>query len=239
MPSRRLRHRVERGRDRVLDDGRGSRGGGAGRAPAGAAAARAADCAQDVSSEFSWKSRNTLSGPRCSQYNPSRMPTAFLTGATGFVGGHVARALVGQGWTVRILVRDPARARVGTCWRTSPSRRSRAISRRAAIPEAALAGADAIVHVAGLTKARTLEDYREVNVRGTERLLAAAGRAAPDASFVIVSSLAAAGPARGRAPGHATPTPRGRSPGTACPSARASRRSSAAGRARGSPCARA
>ena len=38
----------------------------------------------------------------------------------------------------------------------------------------AVAGVEAIVHVAGLTKARTLDEYRDVNVGGTERLLEAA-----------------------------------------------------------------
>src|SRR5207245_80781 len=31
---------------------------------------------------------------------------AFVTGATGFVGGHVARALSSEGWHVKALVRD-------------------------------------------------------------------------------------------------------------------------------------
>lgn len=59
-----------------------------------------------------------------------------------------------------------------------------------------LAGCAAIVHVAGLVKARSLEDYREVNVAGTRRLLAAGRSAAPEALFLLVSSQAAAGPAR-------------------------------------------
>ena len=121
------------------------------------------------------------------------MPTAFLTGATGFVGGHVARALVEQGWKVRVLARNPARAADGLLADLPLETIAGDLSERG-IPEPALAGVDAILHVAGLTKARTLEDYREVNVRGTERLLTAAGRAAPDALFLIVSSLAAAGP---------------------------------------------
>lgn len=65
---------------------------------------------------------------------------------------------------------------------------------------AALRGCEAIVHVAGLVKARTLEDYREVNVAGTERLLAAGMKAAPEALFLLVSSQAAAGPSRNGRP---------------------------------------
>lgn len=64
------------------------------------------------------------------------------------------------------------------------------------ILRAALRGCEAIVHVAGLVKARTLEDYREVNVAGTERLLAAGRKEAAEALFLLVSSQAAAGPAR-------------------------------------------
>lgn len=134
------------------------------------------------------------------------MPTAFLTGGTGFVGGHVARALVGQGWKVRLLARNPARAAAGLLENLSVETVAGDLS-EGGIPASALAGVDAILHVAGLTKARTLEDYRDVNVRGTERLLAAAGRAAPDALFLIVSSLAAAGPATaGRAISDADPS---------------------------------
>ncbi|MFE6510192.1 NAD(P)H-binding protein [Nocardioides sp. NPDC057767] len=38
------------------------------------------------------------------------MTTIAVTGATGFVGGPVARALGGSGATLRLLVRDTARA---------------------------------------------------------------------------------------------------------------------------------
>ncbi len=59
-----------------------------------------------------------------------------------------------------------------------------------------MAGVDAVVHLAGLVKARSLDGYREVNVRGTERMLDAAQRGAPGALFLLVSSQAAGGPCR-------------------------------------------
>ena len=77
------------------------------------------------------------------------------------------------------------------------------------------------MHVAGLTKARTFDQYREVNARGTERLVAAGRRSAPDAHFLLISSQAAAGPSREGRPGAATTIPRARSPGTADPSGKA------------------
>src|SRR5262245_14346884 len=126
------------------------------------------------------------------------MPTVFLTGATGFVGHHVARSLVEQGWSVRALVRGDA------------SRLER-LGKLPLVPVAgdlsastdlstALASCDAIVHVAGIVKARTLDEYREGNARATQRLVDRGRRVCPNARFVLVSSQAAAGPARGGRP---------------------------------------
>jgi nucleoside-diphosphate-sugar epimerase len=122
------------------------------------------------------------------------MPTAFLTGGTGFVGAHTARALAAAGWRVRLLARRPEAVRSGLLEGVPVEPVPGDLS-AAGLPAAALSGIDAIVHVAGLTKARSLEDYREVNARGTERLLQAAARTSPGALFVLVSSQAAAGPA--------------------------------------------
>jgi nucleoside-diphosphate-sugar epimerase len=125
------------------------------------------------------------------------MPAAFLTGGTGFLGWHVAKALLSEGFRVRALARG------------APSRRTGLEELDVDLVPGdlfetdlagALAGCDAVVHVAGLVKARRLPDYRAVNVRGTENLLAAAGAACPGAVFVYVSSQAAAGPARGGRP---------------------------------------
>jgi nucleoside-diphosphate-sugar epimerase len=121
------------------------------------------------------------------------MPTAFLTGATGFLGAHVARALVARGWRVRALARGG-----GGRLRDLPALGVEAIDgdlSEGTDLAAASARADAIVHVAGVIKARTLDEYREVNVFGTERLARAASQSAPGALFVLVSSQAAAGPA--------------------------------------------
>ena len=122
------------------------------------------------------------------------MPAAFVTGGTGFVGWHVAKALAEEGWTVRALARGGSDRRSGL--EDLPIEiRAGDLSSQEAL-EREVAGCEAIVHTAGLVKARTLADYRAVNVAGTERLLAAAKNASPDAVFFYVSSQAAAGPAR-------------------------------------------
>ena len=60
---------------------------------------------------------------------------------------------------------------------------------------ALVAGADVVVHCAGLTKARRAADFHAVNVDGAGRLGRAIRNAAPGARVVAVSSLAARAPA--------------------------------------------
>lgn len=125
------------------------------------------------------------------------MPAAFLTGGTGFLGWHVAKALVSEGFRVRALARGAPTRRTGLedlSVEIVPGDFS------GADLADALAGSDAVIHVAGLVKARTLADYRSVNVGGTEALLAAAAAFSPAALFVQVSSQAAAGPAKNGRP---------------------------------------
>ncbi len=126
------------------------------------------------------------------------MSAAFVTGGSGFLGWHAARALADGGAAVRALVRGGPDRRTGL--EDIPVEIVSGDLSDGGIPPAALEGCAAVVHVAGLVKARTLAEYREVNVAGTERLLEAARRACPDALFLYVSSQAAAGPARGGKP---------------------------------------
>lgn len=122
------------------------------------------------------------------------MPAAFLTGGSGFLGWHVAKALVEGGSSVRAMVRGGPSRETGL-EKLSVEVVLGDLAAPADLDES-LRGSSAVVHVAGLVKARTLAEYREVNVAGTERLLEAAQRACPDALFLYVSSQAAAGPAR-------------------------------------------
>lgn len=131
---------------------------------------------------------------------------ALVTGATGFVGSHIVEHLVSEGVEAVCLVRptsDTAFLRTLPVEITVGRLDDREDVLRAA------AGADYIFHVAGLTKARSLDEYLAANVAATEAFVDAVLRLRqPPSRFVYISSLAAAGPNPGRAPLDETAEPR-------------------------------
>jgi uncharacterized protein YbjT (DUF2867 family) len=112
---------------------------------------------------------------------------AALTGATGFVGPHLVAALARHDWKLRLLIRRwtplPSLAGVDAeiVWGD--------LSDEASL-KTLVTGADAVVHAAGLIKARRPIDFDRVNRDGTARLSALA----PDVPFLLLSSLAAREP---------------------------------------------
>jgi dihydroflavonol-4-reductase len=122
----------------------------------------------------------------------------FLTGATGFLGGEVARRLRARGDTVRVLVRDPARA---TALAELGCRLVPGDLSDETRLTAACAGADAVVHSAAVYEVGVPEDRRPVlvdtNVGGTERVLGAA-LSAGVRKAVHVSTVAVFGNTRGQ-----------------------------------------
>jgi len=119
------------------------------------------------------------------------MRRILVTGANGFIGSHLVDRLVAEGEAVRGLVRTTS----NLCW-LNPERielvtgeLSDAESLRKAV-----FGTDAVIHLAGKTKATTREEYFRANAEGTRRLLEAALSAAELRRFVYVSTQAAAGP---------------------------------------------
>lgn len=128
-----------------------------------------------------------------------------LTGGTGFVGSHVADALLAAGFRVRALVRRPD----DVAWlKGTAVELVTGDVRDAATLPALVAGAAGIVHAAGKTSARSEAEYMASNAAGTENVVAAARAHAPDAHVVLVSSQAAGGPSRDGAPVRATDAPR-------------------------------
>jgi nucleoside-diphosphate-sugar epimerase len=117
---------------------------------------------------------------------------AFVTGGTGFVGAHLVQALRARGDTVTCLVRRPAKAET-LGW--TDVRLIRGDLDDAAALREGCAGADVIYHVAGRISARDLDEFMRANRDGTANLLEAAAQGGgPPGRFVLVSSLAAAGP---------------------------------------------
>ncbi|HEY7504380.1 MAG TPA: NAD(P)-dependent oxidoreductase [Gemmatimonadales bacterium] len=116
---------------------------------------------------------------------------ALVTGATGFVGSHLAEVLRSRGDEVTALVRSPSKASALTSLGVhvvagdldDPGSLARAV-----------AGQDVVFHVAGLVAAKDEAGFLRVNRDGTASLAAAAARARVG-RFVYVSSMAAGGPA--------------------------------------------
>lgn len=130
---------------------------------------------------------------------------ALVTGGTGFVGRHLIEALLRAGDSVTALVRSPPRAAglAGQGVRIVPGDLSDAAALRTAARDQ-----DVIYHSAGLVAARDEAGFLAVNRDGTARVLAAASEVSR-AHFVLISSLAAAGPSPrgGRRTGDETPQP--------------------------------
>jgi nucleoside-diphosphate-sugar epimerase len=113
-----------------------------------------------------------------------------VTGASGFLGRHVVSELARRGERVRILLRTPA-----ACppWADCAPEVVEGDLSPASLRRL-VAGADAVIHCAGLISARSYAEFDAVNHRGAEAAAEATRAAAPRARFVLVSSLAAREP---------------------------------------------
>lgn len=121
--------------------------------------------------------------------------TVLLTGANGFVGSHIADALLARGDHVRAMVRKTSdlqwleRKPVELVYGNLQDRKSLA---------AAVDGVDAVIHNAGIVSAPNKYLYYLHNSEGTRTLLETIDRFAVKISrFVYVSSQAAGGPTHG------------------------------------------
>jgi dihydroflavonol-4-reductase len=115
----------------------------------------------------------------------------LVTGATGFIGSHVVRALLARGDDVRVTVRASSRHDPGP----DVEKVTADITDRAAMRRAAR-GIERAFHVAGTTNLRLPADaLLHTNAEGTRTVLDAC-LAAGVQRVVHVSSVAAIGPAR-------------------------------------------
>ena len=107
-----------------------------------------------------------------------------ITGATGFVGSAVLDAASDH--TCRALTRRNQDERDGVEWVKGTLDDTASL-------ESLCQGADAVIHIAGLTNTPDLAEFERANVTGTANVMAAA-KAAKVKRFVFVSSLSAREP---------------------------------------------
>lgn len=119
----------------------------------------------------------------------------FVTGSTGFIGQHLCERLRRDGHEVIALVRpgtdDAALRRLGVQPLPGTLESTNVFARHGE-------SWDVVFHLAAITKATRKEEFYRTNARGTETLLQGLDRAGFQGRFLLVSSLAAGGPAEGR-----------------------------------------
>ncbi len=133
------------------------------------------------------------------------MPSALVTGASGFVGSNLVAKLRSRDWEVGCLVRDAQRAtgleplgatlHLGTLGDTESLER-------------AMTGVGTVFHVAGRVRALNEGQFMADNAEGTRNVVEAAAAQTEPPAVVLVSSLAAGGPSKPGTPRRETDTDR-------------------------------
>jgi len=123
--------------------------------------------------------------------------TAFVTGATGFVGLNLIEALAREGWQVVALHRPGSELKYLS--RLPAERVQGDVTDRSSLERALPPGLDAVFHVAGDTNLWSRRNARQdrVNVEGTRNMVEAA-LARRARRFVHTSSISAYGMLSGR-----------------------------------------
>jgi 2-alkyl-3-oxoalkanoate reductase len=115
----------------------------------------------------------------------------LVTGASGFLGGWIAEQLLAAGHEVRALVRPSSNTKHLAALKSVELVQGGMDDEKSIY--AAVLGVEAVIHSAGLVKARNQAEFERTNVAGT-RLMIEATRAHGVKRFVLVSSLEATGP---------------------------------------------
>lgn len=128
--------------------------------------------------------------------------TSLVTGATGFLGSHVARQLAARGERVRVLVRATSDRRALA---DMPAEVAEGDLRDSVSLDRAISGVSRVFHVAADYRlwARDTREIYESNVTGTRNLLAAARKARVE-KFIYTSTVATVAVDRDGLPSEAT-----------------------------------
>jgi len=117
--------------------------------------------------------------------------SVLLTGASGFVGGHLAEALVRKKQKIKLLVRSSSRLAF------NPDSNMQLCEGDVTDPaslQKAMAGVETVYHLAGILRGPNFANYEWVNAQGTRNVCEALAREKKGKKLVYVSSLSAAGP---------------------------------------------
>ena len=133
------------------------------------------------------------------------MTKVLITGGTGFIGGHLARMAVSQGYDVACLVRA-----------SSATKRLDGLSVRRVCGDvtnrdslaAAVQGQDIVFHLAGCVTALRASRFYEINEQGTRNIAEACAARTTPPVLIVVSSLAAVGPSSPERPRREDDPPR-------------------------------
>ena len=117
---------------------------------------------------------------------------ALVTGATGFIGSHLVELLLKKHYAVRVLLRKTS----DTIWlKGLPVEYVYGDLFDEAALQKAVTDVDYVFHSAGVTKAKTKEEYFRGNTEGTKNILEATLHHNPALRrFIQISSQTAAGP---------------------------------------------
>lgn len=116
----------------------------------------------------------------------------FLTGATGFIGSHLAEEIINANYELHCIYRKSLK------WLEPIKNKVHLINAdlfEVNKYKTSLQSVDIVIHCAGVTKANNPMDYYEVNYGATKVLLQSVAKCNPGLKqFILISSLAAVGP---------------------------------------------
>ena len=120
------------------------------------------------------------------------MSFVFVTGGSGFIGSHLVQALRARGERVRCLVRKKSNTRL---LQEAGAELIYGGLQQPQLLEEGIYGASAVFHLAGMTSALRYEDMLKVNRDGSKAVAQACAKQRTPPKLILVSSIAAAGPA--------------------------------------------
>src|SRR5437763_13196220 len=101
---------------------------------------------------------------------PAKIRTLAITGGTGFVGSHLLRLAIEQGYDVRALTRGWKPPEDEIAWVDGALDRADSLIKLCT-------GADAVIHVAGAINAPSRAAFEAINAAGTASMIDAARKA--------------------------------------------------------------